>query len=200
VQKPFEDRRESAPHWPELYSPSWEVRPSLDAEEEPTPAPGGDKVQVHRPLRDEPLSEVPPAPPAAVAAARPAAPERPAPQVEGSTEPVSAGASDRYVLLASLWESGTPPASLAGSNGLLALAVPVNSPLSSVFKKGDSYRFQQGGYTANYECLDAFGTPQEAFASYPEGMRVSRQPTTYLHWREPSEPGTLSPSNWVQAN
>ena len=104
------------------------------------------------------------------------------------------------MLLASLWESGKAPPSLASSNGLLALAVPVNSALAGVFKKGDGYRFQQGAYAATYECLDVFASPQEAFANYPEGMRVSSQPPTYLHWREPSEPGALSAASWVQAN
>ena len=72
--------------------------------------------------------------------------------------------------------------------------------MASIFKKGDGYRFQEGGFAATYECLEVFATPQEAFANYPEGMRVSNQPPTYLHWREPSEPGALSAASWVQAN
>ena len=43
VQKPFEERGEAPPHWPQLYGPSWEMRPSLDAEEEPTPAGGASR-------------------------------------------------------------------------------------------------------------------------------------------------------------
>jgi hypothetical protein len=104
------------------------------------------------------------------------------------------------VLLASIWESGTPPTSLGGSNGLLALAVPVDSPLASRFKKGDTYRFQSEGYTANYQCLEMFATPQEAFAAYPEGMRVSASPQTFLHWREPTEPAASNAASWTQAN
>lgn len=204
VQQPFEERGGPAPRWQQLYQPSWETRPSLEPEEEPTPASGSSQVHghvlVHKPLRDEPLSEAPATAHTEVAAAeRPTAPH---PAAGGSAEPApaSAGVSDRYVLLASLWESGTSPASLASSNGLLALAVPADSALAGIFKKGESYRFQQGGYAANFECLEVFATPQAAFAAYPEGLRVSSQPSTYLHWREPSEPGTLTAANWVRAN
>ena len=184
---------------------SWEMRPSLDADEEPTPAAGSakeEKVQVHRPLRDEPLSDAPVKPPTTVAAAAPVANDEAdgSAGASGSTSQAALGASDRYVLLANLWESGSAPPSLVSSNGLLALAVPVDSPLAALFKKGDGYRFQQGNYAATYECLDVFATPQEAFASYPEGMRVSNQPLTYLHWREPSEQGALNTNSWVQAN
>jgi general secretion pathway protein D len=199
VQKPFEERGATAPRWQQLYQPSWEMRPSLDAEEEPTPKAGSGKVQVHKPLRDEPLSETPKGQRIAAAAAALPAAERPV-AAEADAPAASAGVSDRYVLLASLWESGTPPPSLVGSNGMLALAVPADSGLASLFKTGESYRFEQGGYTANYECLEVFATPQEAFATYPEGMRVSSHPATHLHWRELSEPGTLSVANWVQAN
>ena len=176
------------------------MRPSLDAEEEPGSADGAKapgKVEVHKPLRDETLSAAAIAP-SGTAARSPSAPAAVA-EANGTGEQAGAAASDRYVLLANLWESGTPPPSLASSNGMLALAVPANSALADVFKKGDGYRFQQGGYTATFECLDVFATPQEAFASYPEGMRVSNQPPTYLHWREPSEQGALSAASWVRA-
>ena len=119
-----------------------------------------------------------------------------------SGQPDAAGgvaSSDRYILLASIWESGTPPPSLSTNNGLLALAVPVDSALAGLFRKGQSYRFQGNDYTANYECLDVFGTPQDAFVAYPEGMRVSTSPSTYLHWREPTEPTSSSPGNWERA-
>ena len=103
-------------------------------------------------------------------------------------------------MLASIWEFGTAPDSLSSSNGLLALAVPVNSALPDLFRKGETYRFRSADYTANYECLDVFATPEEAFAAYPEGMQVSSDPRTFLHWREPTESATLSAADWESAN
>jgi general secretion pathway protein D len=183
LQRPFEEQGERPPSWEVLRQPSWENRPSLE-EEAPPPTPQTD----HKGLREEPLSQSPPAAPsdeAALAMHAPAAPQ--------------AVVTDHYVLLANIWESGTSPASLAGSNGLLALAVPADSPLASLFRKGESYRFQSGSYAASYECLEVFGTPQDAFVAYPEGLRVSTSPPTYLHWREPTEPAALSPGNWERA-
>ena len=177
MRKPFEDRGLRAPHWEQLYKPSWEVRPSLEPE---SAAP---KEEESKPLREEPLAQ--------------------APSKDDSTpQPAAArtAGSNRYALLASIWELGTPPDSLGSSNGLLALAVPVNSPLAGLIKKGQTYRFRSDDYTANYECLDVFATPEEAFAAYPEGMQVSGTPRTFLHWREPTEPATLSAANWEATN
>ena len=181
IQRPFEERGLRGPTWDQLYQPSWETRPST----EPTPEDGSSAAQAPpakapHPLREEPLNQ---AAPSAEVAPTPAVPM-----------------SDRYVLLASIWESGAPPPGLAGSNGLVALAVPVTSALADAFKKGEAYRFQSDGYTANYECLEVFATPQEAFGAYPEGMEVSTSPATFLHWREPSEPAALSPLNWSPVN
>ncbi len=173
IQKPFEETGRKSPSWESLYRPSWELRPSLD-EEQPaeTESP---HVKEYRPPREEP-------PPSQEPAAAPA--------------PANLG-SDVYVLLAAVWESGTPLPSLSSSNGLVALAVPANSVLGGMFRKGEAYRFMSGdGYAATYQCLDVFATPQEAFASYPEGMRVSGQPTTYLHWREPSDAAAGNPASW----
>jgi general secretion pathway protein D len=186
VRKPFETRGVKGPNWEALYRPSWETRPSITPEGEKAPQPGG-KIQEHRPVTEEPLSQAPVS-------------QAPAGEDHGAAAPAGAAVTDRYVLLASIWESGTPPASLTTSNGLLALAVPATASLAAFFQRGETYRFQTEGYSANYECLEVFGTPQEAFASYPEGMKVSAVPPTYLHWREPSEPVALSTINWVRAN
>jgi len=183
VRKPFEELGIRGPKWDELNSPSWEVRPSTELEESPTPK-AGEKPQpgaARKPVTEEPLGQA----------------AKPSEEVAAAAE---ASASDRYVLLANIWESGTPPSGLQSSNGLLALAVPVNVELATRFQKGATYRFQTEGYTANYECLEVFATPQDAFATYPEGMRVSGEPSTFLHWREPSEPATLSAANWAAAN
>jgi hypothetical protein len=165
----------------------------LPKEEEQETAPETAPQKEHKSLREEPLSETPENPAAGPEEARAAAAERP--DANGG----AVSASDHYILLASIWESGTPPASLGTHNGLLALAVPVDSPLASLFRKGGSYRFQSNGYAADYECLEVFATPQDAFVAYPEGTRVSTSPSTYLHWREPTEPASLSPGNWERA-
>jgi general secretion pathway protein D len=197
VRKPFEQRGLKGPNWEQLYAPSWETRPSteLPKEEEQETAPETAPENEHKSLREEPLSrnsnlESPTEEPG----------ERRAAATSGGPDAASgAASSDRYVLLASVWESGTPPSSLSANNGLLALAVPVDSALASLFRKGQSYRFQSNDYAADYQCLEVFGTPQDAFVAYPEGMRVSTSPSTYLHWREPAEPTALSPANWERA-
>jgi general secretion pathway protein D len=169
------------PPWRQLYTPSWEVRPS-----------------------DQPEEEAPPegAPPPAPKRSAPQPPPAELQEEMGTSEPPTEAAvrqpqfGNHYVLLAAVWESGIAPESLRSNNGLLALSVPGDGSLATFFTKGDTYRFRSGGYTATFRCLEVFGTPQEAFASYPEGMRVSGNPLTYLHWREPSEPASLRKANW----
>jgi hypothetical protein len=162
-----------------MYRPSWEVRPSLEPSPE-TPESSPPAGEERQPLREEPLTQTP--------------------STNGVPAAAPAAASNRYVLLASIWEFGTAPSSLETSNGLLALAVPVNSRLADLLKKGQTYRFQSDDYTANYECLEVFATPDEAFASYPEGMQVSAAPRTFLRWREPTEAAALSAANWAAPN
>lgn len=181
MRKHFEERGLRAPHWEQLYRPSWEVRPSVEPTQPEAGAPAGAPKEEPKPLREEPLAQAPTT-------------ERPPPAA-----PRASGAN-RYVLMATLWEFGTPPESLVTSNGLLALAVPVGSSLADFFHMGGTYRFRSDGYTANYECLDVFATPDEAFASYPEGIKVSEEPRTFLHWREPTEPGTLMTASWEALN
>ena len=185
MRKPFEDRGMRAPHWDQMYRPSWEVRPSIEPAPSTTPEAEAPRVpkEEPKPLREEPLAQAP---------------------ASNETQPPAAAAhgsaANRYVLLASIWEFGTAPDSLSSSNGLLALAVPVNSALTDLFRKGETYRFRSADYTANYECLDVFATPEEAFAAYPEGMQVSSDPRTFLRWREPTEPATLSAADWEATN
>ena len=179
MREPFEKRGMRAPHWEQLYTPSWEVRPSTEAEPEASATPQEPKGK-SKSRRGEPVAQVPSA-------------QAPSALARGS-------AANQYVLLAALWELGTPPDSLSTSNGLLALAVPMNSALASFFQMDRTYRFRTANYTANYECLDVFATPDEAFAAYPEGIKVSEEPRTFLHWREPTEPATLSTASWEAAN
>jgi len=173
MRKPFEDRGLRAPHWEQLYAPSWESRPSLEPEPEDNAATEP-KAKSKAP-RAEQLAQV----------SRPSA---------------TRSGADQYALMASLWEFGTPPDSLTTSNGLLALAVPLDAPLANFFRMGGTYRFRTDNYTAIFECLDVFATPDEAFAAYPEGLKVSEEPRTFLHWREPTEPDTLKTASWEALN
>jgi hypothetical protein len=117
-----------------------------------------------------------------------------------ATDGTTAAVSDRYVLLAAIWEAGPPPPSLTSSNGMVALAVPPSSPLAPLFVKGGGYRFEAEGYAADYVCLEVFHSPQEAFAVYPEGLQVSAEPLSVLSWREPTEASTGAVANWAASN
>ena len=62
MRKPFEERGMRAPHWEQLYRPSWEVRPSLEPEAEATPEAGcrgAAPKERPKPLREEPLAQAP---------------------------------------------------------------------------------------------------------------------------------------------
>jgi len=183
VFDPLEETGWRPPPWRQLYAPSWEVRPSEGPEGEPPP-------EAAAPPQRPPSAPPPPAPvPDLQEEELTSAPVEPAP-------PPQPQFGNRYVLLANIWESGVAPDSLRSNNGLLALSVPGDGSLATLFTKGDSYRFRTGNYAATYRCLEVYATPQEAFASYPEGMRVSANPPTYLHWREPSDPAALRKTNW----
>jgi hypothetical protein len=171
LQKPFEERALPAPDWEALRRPSWELRPSLESEGKEGRAPAGERPEG-------------------------AAPE-PSPGAERAAAPALPSGSSVYVLVAVICESGSPPPSLKSSNGLVALAVPADSPLAQRFRKGASYRFVSDNYTANIECLEVFGTAQAAFATYPDGMQVSTQPPSFLHWREPTEPASRNLESWI---
>jgi len=195
LERPFEQRGMRGPNWEALYRPSWEARPSLES----PPQEGEPASEVQESRRSVPPSaEAPERAPSHVAAA--GTDGETLARAESSSATENAVPTDRYVLLASVWESGTPPTSLDNSNGLLALAVPNTSPLAELFRRGEGYRFEGAGYAASFLCLDVFRTAQEAFVRYPEGMHVSTSPPTYLHWREPTEPSALSTANWARAS
>jgi general secretion pathway protein D len=170
VQEPFESRGEMGPSWEPLYRPSWELRPSLG---DPPQKEGVDLMPP--PKDDENL---------------------PATAVTGAEMAEIAGGISRYVLLATLWSAGPPPPSLAGSNGLVALAIPADSPISNFFVKGGNYQFSGDGYRADYRCLEIFATADDALNAYPDGMRVSVTPATFLRWRQPTEPAAAERVNW----
>lgn len=97
----------------------------------------------------------------------------------GASVPVAS----RYVLLASFAERGVPPPALSTQSGLLALELPPDSDLTTLFHKGGRYRFVSDGFEGFYQCLEAFRSPQEALLIYPEGLPVDPERGEYLRWR-----------------
>ncbi|GBD27637.1 Type II secretion system protein D [bacterium HR30] len=193
LRRPYEEMGQRPPRWEQLYAPSWEVRPSIDpAPEDKEPVERGprSRIEVYKPRGND--GNVPaPAP-------SPKLEEEPTNNSSaGPSATRSMTATNRYVLLAVLEETGSPVPSLESSNGLVALAVPSDLALARQFQKGTTYHFETNGYRATYLCLEVFETPSEAFASYPEGMRVSNNPPTFLHWREAVESAVLDQSNWT---
>lgn len=191
LRRPYEEMGQRPPRWEQLYAPSWEVRPSIEPppeEREPVDRGRRSRIEVYKPGTG---SETVPAP-----APTPKLEEVPTHNSPAGGPAASNTSTNRYVLLAVLEDTGAPLPSLESSNGLVALAVPSNLAIAQQFRKGATYRFESGSYRAIYVCLEVFETPSEAFAAYPEGMRVSTNPQTFLHWREAVEPQVLDRSNW----
>ncbi|GIW43009.1 MAG: hypothetical protein KatS3mg077_0291 [Candidatus Binatia bacterium] len=190
LRRPYEEMGQRPPRWEQLYAPSWEVRPSIEPppEERETVERGKrSRIEVYKPRADSTEEEK--------SKPEPKFEESPSGLKRSSSQSGVAGAN-RYVLLAVLEEEGSPLPSLESSNGLVALVVPSDVALAGEFQKGAIYRFDSKAYRAKYVCLEVFENPSEAFAAYPEGMPVSRQPLTFLHWREPVETQVLDQDNW----
>lgn len=176
IQKPFEERGKAAPNWEALRRPSWEAPDEATAED-----PRG----LRRPQPVEEEDAAADLPSAGMEAAEAAA----------GVEP-QAGA---YVLLATLWTAGQPPVALSGANGLVALSLRGSSELAGLFRAGSTYRFADATFEAGFHCLDTFATATEALTAYPEGMRASITPATFLHWRDPTESVAGERANWSVA-
>ena len=174
IQKPFEDRGRPAPNWEPLSRPSWEISDDTVPD---------DSRGMYRPSHD---SEEPPRDSDVMAATA---------AVTGST-----GRGFGYVLLATLWSDGKPPAALASSNGMVALSLRSDSELGGLFEKGSTYRYQGADFEAGFHCLEVFASASEALTSYPEGMRVSVTPATFLHWRDPAGGVAGDRDNWARTS
>jgi len=103
----------------------------------------------------------------------------------------------RYVLLATFWEQGQPPPSLATQSGLVPLSLPPDSQLSALFASGKTVRFESDTYSALFRCLDTFSNAEQARAVYPEGLRVSSEPHELLHWRELQDASSRNVRSWT---
>lgn len=172
INRMYEKRGKSAPDWEPLRGPSWELPADEDLDERGT---------------ERPTLE------AAAASERGASPASDTPERTAST-------AGSFVLLATIWNDGMAPESLGGSNGLVALTVRPGTPLAGFFEKGRSYSFSSDRFAAGYYCLDIFSNAVEALGAYPDGMRVSVNPVTFLHWREPIEPHVANPQGWQPAS
>ncbi len=199
IKRPMRQAGDRPPRWDPLYAPSWERRPTMEA---PKSAPEAhSSAETHgEPPSPEEFADEEPSRPSKSGKTVPPPPPPPAHAEPMAEAPPPSGGPNRYILLAVVSEVGQAPLSLVSNNGLLPLAVPESWPLAPVFKKGESYRFEQRGFVGRYICLEVFRTPQEAFEHYAEGMRVGGEPAIFLHWREPGEASTMAAYSWVLTN
>ena len=99
-------------------------------------------------------------------------------------------------MLASFAERGAPPPGLTTKTGLVALELPEDSRLTTLFRQNQRYRFQSENFEGLYQCLEAYGTAQEALLIYPEGLPVDPEQGEYLHWRRLEDPSSANVAAW----
>ena len=168
-----------------LDAPSW--TPDIPAEGETTTDTSGDRTKgatIYRPPTLPPTGAEPSA--ATAAGSQMAAIDVTRPAVESIRDvpqPEVPHPPSRYVLLAAFAEMGTPPPSLQSNSGLLAVELPQDSSLTTLFEAGSQYRFASDRYEGYYRVLEAYPTAQEALLVYPEGLPVDASKGDYLHWR-----------------
>ena len=211
IQKPYEERGKRPPDWDELYQDSWtrglegepepgSERPSLESVPTPTATATPEPYAEAVPVAPEVEAEAATPPDTHASAAAPAAAPDSAETYDLDAANAETAGPSQYVVLATVWSEGAAPQSLFGSNGLVALRVPNNSSLNGLFKAGSGYRFDGDNFDANFQCLEVFTSREEALTKYPDGMRVSQYPVTFLHWREPVDPAATRLKSWSQVN
>jgi general secretion pathway protein D len=168
-----------------LDAPSW--TPDIPPEGETTTDTSSDRSKGATIYRPPSLpSAGAEAPPAADTGAEMAAIDVTRPAVDairGAAAPEVPRPPSRYVLLAAFAEMGTPPPGLQSSSGLLAVELPQDSSLTTLFQPGYQYRFASDRFEGYYRVLEAYPTAQEALLVYPEGLPVDASKGDYLHWR-----------------
>ncbi|OFV88606.1 MAG: hypothetical protein A3J75_05375 [Acidobacteria bacterium RBG_16_68_9] len=100
------------------------------------------------------------------------------------------------MLLASFAERGAAPPGLKTKSGMLAIQVSEDSRLTALFRKGGRYRFHSDAFEGVYQCLEAYGTAQEALLIYPEGLPVDPEQGEYLHWRRLEDASSVNVAAW----
>jgi hypothetical protein len=118
-------------------------------------------------------------------------------EVDSNGTEAAVPVASRYVLLASFAEHGPVPPALTTVSGLLALELPAESELTTLFRKGGRYRFISDQFEGLYQCLEAFRSPQEALLVYPEGLPVDPDRGEYLHWRALEDASSANVSAWT---
>lgn len=152
---------------------------------------------------DEPEAGAEPGAPAEPHAALPgraAAGGRVPPPLAEEETPPTVPAANQYILLASISEQGAPPEALRTDSRLLAIALPQNSDMIHLFRKGGKYRFRSDSFEGLYHCLDAFPTAREALLIYPEGLAVDPERGEYLHWSDLQESSSANVLAWTTLN
>ncbi len=129
---------------------------------------------------------------------KPVAAERPDPQRDTAArnQLLDPPAVNRYVLLASFSERGTAPPALQSASGLVAIALPDDSALTTLFRKGEQYRFQNDNFQGLYRCLEAYPGAYAAQLVYPEGLPVDAAKGEYLHWRDLADVSSANIGSW----
>ena len=107
-------------------------------------------------------------------------------------------ASVRYVLLAGFAESGTPPEGLRTNSGLLAVELAEDSRLTTLFKPGQQYRFQQRHLRRPLSLPRGLPDGARGALVYPEGMPVDPKNGEYLHWRQLRDATSANAAAWTE--
>ena len=87
-------------------------------------------------------------------AAPPTSPARPSSRSRRAAP--APAAPYRYVLLAAFAEPGTPPPGLQSNSGLIAVELPEDSSLTTLFQAGAEYRFTSDKFEGYYRVLEAY--------------------------------------------
>jgi hypothetical protein len=113
-------------------------------------------------------------------------------------QPTRDGGPYRYVLLAAYAEAGSPPPGLQSNSGMIAVELPADSRLTTLFRPGAEYRFTSDHFDAHYRVLEAYPTAVEAMMIYPEGLPVDAAKGEYLHWRKFTDPTSSDVTGWAE--
>jgi hypothetical protein len=181
-----------------LDMPSW-TPPDMPHPTDEESTNGGDEA------KGATIFTPPPLPPATSAAepapVEPTAADFPPPayaRVPDQPQPIEAPPPpNRFVLLAAFAEIGTPPPGLQSSTKLIAVALPENSSLTTLFQAGRQYRFASDKFEGHYRVLEAFPTAREALLIYPEGLPVDPAKGDFLHWQEFGDATSADASAWT---
>jgi hypothetical protein len=154
----------------------------------------GKGATIYTPPALPPVGATTAAPPMAAAASR-----RPdtAPIIDAPVEVPPSETPVRFVLLAAFAERGTPPPGLQSSSGLVAVELPSESSLTTLFKPGGQYRFSSDKFEGYYRVLEAYRSGPEAFLVYPEGLMVDPAKGEQLRWRSFDDATSADASAWT---